>query len=105
MKVSNPNVKSPTVTSSNTQAVDKKSDSKAGAKVSGDLAEAGLSESTKINVSDRAQAMQKAKQIASDDSVDEARIAKFQALIDSGKYKVDAEAIAERLVDEHLLSE
>ena len=34
--------------------------------------------------------------------VDEAKIAKLQKLIDEGKYKVDAKAIADKMVDEHL---
>lgn len=55
-----------------------------------------------VNVSDRAQMMQKAKDIASNASIDEAKVARLQKLIDEGKYKTDAQAIADRLVDEHL---
>lgn len=55
-----------------------------------------------VDVSERAQMMKKAKDIASDVSVDEAKVARLQKLIDEGKYKVDADAIADRLVDEHL---
>lgn len=55
---------------------------------------------SRVSVSDRAQAMQKAKEIASSETVDEAKIARLQSLIDSGKYKVDSKAIADRLVDE-----
>jgi negative regulator of flagellin synthesis FlgM len=62
-----------------------------------------LEGTAKLNLSERAQSMQKAKDIASDSSVDEARIAQLQKLIDSGNYSVDADAIADRLVDEHLL--
>lgn len=57
----------------------------------------------KVDVSERAQMMQKAKDIASDPSVDEAKVARLQKMIDEGKYKVDADKIADRLVDEHLL--
>ena len=56
-----------------------------------------------VQVSERAQMMQKAKDIASDTSIDEAKVARLQKLIDEGKYKVDANSIADKLVDEHLL--
>lgn len=55
-----------------------------------------------VNVSERAQMMQKAKDIASQSSVDEAKVARLQKMIDEGKYKVDAQAVADRLVDEHI---
>jgi len=65
---------------------------------------AGLKNSSNVNVSERAQMMQKAKDIASQPmTVDEAKVARLQKLIDEGKYKVDAESIADRLVDEHLV--
>ncbi len=55
-----------------------------------------------VNVSERAQMMAKAKEIASKTTVDEAKVARLQKMIDEGKYKVDAQAVADRLVDEHL---
>jgi len=64
---------------------------------------AATSGAAQVNVSERAQMMQKAKEIASrPDTIDEAKVARLQKLIDEGKYKVDAQAIADRLVDEHL---
>ena len=60
--------------------------------------------SAKIEMSKDALAMQKAKAIASKDVSDDAKIARLQKMIDEGKYKVDAEAVADRLVNEHLLS-
>lgn len=60
-------------------------------------------ESSKVQVSDRAQMMAKAKAIAKNDDVDEAKVARLQKMIDDGKYKVDAEKIADKMVDEHLL--
>lgn len=60
--------------------------------------------SSKVNMSSEAQAFQKAKAIASADTIDEAKVARLQKLIDEGKYRVDSEAVADRLVDEHLLS-
>ena len=55
-----------------------------------------------MDVSERAQLMQKAKDIASKSSVDEAKVARLQKLIDEGKYKVDADAVADRLVNAHM---
>ena len=63
----------------------------------------GLS-ADRVDVSTDAMRMQKAKDIASDDSIDEAKVAKFQALIDQGEYQVDAQAVADRLVDEYLMA-
>jgi len=57
----------------------------------------------KLSLSDRAQQMQKAKEIASDQSIDESKVARLQKMIDEGAYKTDAAAIADRMVDEHLL--
>lgn len=71
-----------------------------GSQALGDLA--GNSNSAKVVVSDRAQMMQRAKDIASSTNVDEAKVARLQKMIDEGKYKVDADAIADRLVDEHM---
>ena len=63
-----------------------------------------LKSSSKVELSERAQMMSKAKAIASDQSIDEAKVARLQKMIDAGEYKVDAEAVADRLVDEHLLT-
>ncbi len=57
----------------------------------------------KVNVSGRAQAMQKAKEIAGDQSIDEAKVARLQKMIDAGEYKTDAGAIADKMVDAHML--
>lgn len=63
----------------------------------------GLSGPAKLSVSERAQQMSKAKEIASDASLDEAKVARLQKMIDEGSYQTDAAAIADRMVDEHLL--
>jgi len=65
---------------------------------------AGAADSTRVDVSERGQQIKKAKEIASKDlnSVDEAKVARLQKMIDDGKYKVDAQSIADRLVDEHM---
>ncbi len=67
------------------------------------ISAAELGSSSKVNVSERAQMMQKAKEAASTDTVNEARVAELQKMIDSGKYSVDASAIADRMVDEHIM--
>jgi len=78
-------------------------DIKAGGSAPGGPSKANLKDSASVNVSERAQMMQKAKDIASSPmTVDEARVAHFQKMIDEGTYKTDAKAIADRLVDEHL---
>jgi len=59
--------------------------------------------STKVDLSDRAQMMARAKEIASRDTIDEAKVARLQKLIDEGKYNTDASGIADKLVDEHML--
>ena len=62
-----------------------------------------MMDATKINVSSQARQINKAKEIAKQDTVDEAKVARLQKLIDSGDYKIDSEAIADKLVNEHLL--
>jgi negative regulator of flagellin synthesis FlgM len=78
------------------------SDSKAAGNVANTkgnpLADLGAS---RVNVSDRAQQMKKAAEIARNvPDIDEAKVAKYQKLIDEGKYQVDAKAIADKMIDE-----
>jgi flagellar biosynthesis anti-sigma factor FlgM len=75
--------------------------SKGGSEKSSATGASGIG-SSKVDVSERAQMMQKAKDIASNDSVDEAKVARLQKMIDEGNYKTDASTIADRLVDEHM---
>lgn len=64
---------------------------------------ANLGQSSKVELSPRAQDAKRIKEAAmAAPDVDEAKVAKFRALIDEGKYKVDAKDIADRMVDEHL---
>jgi negative regulator of flagellin synthesis FlgM len=66
---------------------------------------ASNADSSKVDLSSRAKDIQRAKEIAmASPDVDQAKVEKFQKLIDDGKYKVDAKAIAERMVEEHLMS-
>ena len=71
--------------------------------VLGALSPKEAKDGSKVDVSERAQLMQKAKDIASNNSVDEAKVARLQKMIDEGKYEVDSEKIADRLMDEHML--
>jgi len=64
---------------------------------------ATVGSSTKVDVSSRAQEMKRVKEMSTpSNDIDEAKVARLQAMIDSGSYKVDAEALAERLVGEQL---
>lgn len=63
-----------------------------------------LKEAAQVNVSERAKNIQRATEIAKDDSIDEAKVARLQKMIDGGEYKVDADQIAERLLNEHLMT-
>ena len=63
---------------------------------------AGVKGTDQLNLSEHAQRMSRAKEIASEDSIDEAKVARLQKMIDEGSYKVNAEAIADRIVDEHI---
>jgi len=74
-----------------------------------DMGSAGVNKqdllsSSKVSVSDKAQLMSKAKEIASKaDDVNMDKVKRLQQLIDNGEYKVNSEAIADKLVDEHLM--
>ena len=106
MKVSNPNTPNlknldsinSSVQTSKTDTL-KKSPDKVPAKAVDTQA---IKDSSQVNVSTRAQSMQKAKEIASNQSVDEAKVARLQKMIDEGKYKVDAQSVADKMVDAHM---
>lgn len=71
-------------------------------------ADAGLldsiADSAKVDLSSRAMDIRKAKELATPtNDIDEAKVARLQKLIDAGEYRVDADAVADRLVDQHLL--
>jgi negative regulator of flagellin synthesis FlgM len=60
-------------------------------------------ESAKTEISDRAKEMSQAKALAqSAPDIREDRVAKLKEQISQGKYEINAEAIADRMVDEHL---
>lgn len=58
---------------------------------------------SKVAVSSRAQEAKKIKEIAmAAPDVDQAKVEKFRKLIEEGKYKVDANAVADKMVDDEL---
>ena len=66
---------------------------------------AGAVESSKAEISDRGREMAQAKSVATDASdVREERIAELKRRISTGKYNVEPDKIADRMVDEHLSS-
>lgn len=61
-------------------------------------------EAVKMDFSSRAQDIRQAKELAmGTPDIDQAKVEKFRKLIDEGKYKVDARAVADRMVDESLM--
>ncbi len=59
--------------------------------------------STRVDVSQRGLDAKRIKDLAmAVPDVDEMKVAKYQKLIDEGKYEVDSRAVADRMVDEHL---
>ena len=67
------------------------------------LLSSSLGDSTKVELSAKAQDAKRIKELAmAAPDVDEAKVAKFRDMIDKGTYKIDAEAIADRMVDDHL---
>lgn len=61
------------------------------------------SPSLSVELSDSATQINKVKEtVASElNSVDAAKVEKFQKLIDKGEYKVDSQAVADRMIDEY----
>ena len=101
MKINNSTIKPGQLDSMKNRELDNKAakPEAAASKVSS----ADIKSASKVAMSSEAQAMNKAKALASADTIDEAKVSRIQKLIDEGKYNTDASAIADRLVDEHLL--
>jgi negative regulator of flagellin synthesis FlgM len=60
-------------------------------------------DATRVDVSSRAQDAKRIKDLAMKaPDVDMEKVEKFRKLIDAGQYKVDAQSVADRMVDEHL---
>lgn len=68
-----------------------------------DPTEIASGDSAKVDVSAKAMNMKRARELATpSQDIDEAKVARLQKLIDDGEYRVDADAVAERLLDEHI---
>lgn len=68
-----------------------------------DIGSGELGESSKVDLSPRAQEARRIKELAmAAPDVDMQKVEKFRKLIDEGKYKVDAKAVADKMVDEHI---
>lgn len=100
----------------NLNATDTQTEKASGAAKSGDVkkssdssqnsaAGTASSEATKVQLSPRVQDIKKIKELAKNaPDVDNDKVAKFKQMIAEGKYKVDAKAVADKMVDEHLKS-
>ncbi len=63
-----------------------------------------LQSSAKVNLSERAQDIKKIREVAlASPDVDEEKVARLQKMIDEGSYKINADEIADSMVDEHLM--
>jgi flagellar biosynthesis anti-sigma factor FlgM len=63
-----------------------------------------FNDSAKVDLSQRAQDLKKIKELAMAEPKDNSeKILRLQKLIDEGKYQVDSEAVADRMVDEHMI--
>ena len=70
-----------------------------------DLVSSGKFDAVKLDLSERAQDVRKARELAqAAPDVDLDKVEKFRKLIDDGKYKVDAKAVADRMVNDGLLN-
>ena len=60
-------------------------------------------QATKVELSPRAKDIKRIAELAKDSpDVDASKVEKFKRMIAEGKYKVDSQAVADRMVDEHL---
>lgn len=101
MKISNPNVSGALKGINQSSSKEVRLD--AGKPTKGSKKSENLGDSVKVNLSEKAKNIQKVKESIGDiNQVDEAKVAKFRDLIDSGKYEVDAGKVADKLVDDHL---
>ncbi|MFK8138315.1 MAG: flagellar biosynthesis anti-sigma factor FlgM [Bdellovibrionales bacterium] len=63
-----------------------------------------LDSSAKVNISEKAKEINRVKELAKQaPDVDAEKVAKFRSLIANGEYKINAGAIADKMVDEELM--
>ena len=78
-------------------------DSKGKRKTNSASSSSDIASSDKVSISSRAKEASMAREVAKySPEVDEEKVARLKAAIQNGQYKVDADAIADRLVDEHI---
>lgn len=81
-----------------------KKNSKSSEAGAANAAQAG-SQAAKVELSPRVQDIKRIKEMAKNaPDVDAEKVAKFKQMIAEGKYKVDAKAVAEKMVDEALMT-
>ncbi len=98
----NPVQSSETNSTQRAEQIEKARDAKKGKKAEA----ASSNEAVATTISARGKELAQAKAIANGTpDVREQKIAELKKRISEGKYKVDPDAVAERLVDEHLKSE
>jgi negative regulator of flagellin synthesis FlgM len=69
-----------------------------------DLSGKNENEAVKMELSSRAQDIRQVKELAMGaPDIDHAKVEKFRKLIDEGKYKVDAKAVADRMVEDSFM--
>ncbi len=103
MKVSNSGPKNVAGNAAPTTTADVAKSARNGKSSAAEALGATVGSSTNVNVSSRAQEMKRVKEMSTPSGdIDQAKVARLQAMIDSGSYKVDSDAIAERLVSEQL---
>ena len=91
-------------TATTASAAGVKKNTKTSESTSVSAAQAG-SQATKVELSPRVQDIKKIKEIAKNTpDVDANKVDKFKQMIAEGKYKVDAKAVAEKMVDEALMT-
>lgn len=61
------------------------------------------SQAAKVDLSARAKDINKAMNVAKGTKTDSAKLDRLQQMIDKGEYKVAADQVADRLVNEHLI--
>ena len=70
-----------------------------------DIAASTKSDATKVDLSERAQDIRQAKELAQAvPDVNMEKVEKFRKLIDEGKYKIDAKAISDKMINENLMN-
>ncbi len=102
MKVTNTNSQS-TERTRGSEKASEVAESKSRRRSKAPASEVSIDSSDKVSISSRAKDAALAKEVAkSSPDINEEKVARLKAAIQNGTYKVDSDAVADRLVDEHL---